>query len=374
MKVLLIDPTCAHPAEAAKITAFEQVGDLEFSLLCSNIHSDGTRKVRSNNLSAHQNVNIHIGKVCGKFPNRTLLFSGLMRSLSWHPDVILAYSDWDHFLTLEIALAKCLFSPKSKLIIQAWENQNRSAKVHPQPSILLYYLDYTVEKVIIRLADAAVARSPEAADVLKDRGFMKPISVIPWGVDLELFGGHKKEEREDFTVGFAGRLVPEKGITDLIKALSGLSGIDAIIIGSGPEREKLQNLAGTLNVKCEFTGDIEQNRLPEYLNRIDLFILPSRTTQRWAEQFGRAAVEAMAMGIPVVGSNSGAIPWVIGDEDLIFPEGDVEYLKGLISRFKENFLFYQEKSSTLKQRVSQRFNWRTHAEATVSFCREICRC
>jgi len=374
MKVLLIDPTCAHPAEAAKIEAFAQIRDLDFRVLTGNVHCDGVRKVHATDFPAAKDVNILIGKVFGKFPNRTLLFSGLMRSLRWHPDVILAYSDWDHLLTLEIAIAKRQLAPKSKLIIQAWENQHRSAQSHPQPSILLYYLDSIVEKVIFRLADAALARSPQAADVLKNRDFPKPIRVIPWGVDLGIFGSHKREERKDFTVGFAGRLVPEKGIADIFKALSGLLGIKAVIIGTGPERERLQNLAEKLNVKAVFTGDIEQNRLPEHLNRIDLFVLPSRTSHRWAEQFGRAAVEAMAMSIPVVGSRTGAIPWVIGDDDLVFPEGDVECLRNLISRFKENPLFYQEKSSALKRRACQRFSWATHAEATVSFCREICRC
>jgi len=347
MKVLLIDPTCAHPAEAAKIEAFAQIRDLDFRVLTGNVHCDGVRKVHATDFPAAKDVNILIGKVFGKFPNRTLLFSGLMRSLRWHPDVILAYSDWDHLLTLEIAIAKRQLAPKSKLIIQAWENQHRSAQSHPQPSILLYYLDSIVEKVIFRLADAALARSPQAADVLKNRDFPKPIRVIPWGVDLGIFGSHKREERK---------------------------GIKAVIIGTGPERERLQNLAEKLNVKAVFTGDIEQNRLPEHLNRIDLFVLPSRTSHRWAEQFGRAAVEAMAMSIPVVGSRTGAIPWVIGDDDLVFPEGDVECLRNLISRFKENPLFYQEKSSALKRRACQRFSWATHAEATVSFCREICRC
>jgi glycosyltransferase involved in cell wall biosynthesis len=58
------------------------------------------------------------------------------------------------------------------------------------------------------------------------------------------------------------------------------------------------------------------------MNALDVFVLPSETRSNWREQFGRVIVEAMSCGVPVVGSDSGEIPTVLGDAGLIFHEGD----------------------------------------------------
>ncbi len=59
-----------------------------------------------------------------------------------------------------------------------------------------------------------------------------------------------------------------------------------------------------------------------FMNAIDVFVLPSRTTPRWKEQFGRVIIEAQACGTPVIGSDSGAIPEVVGKGGWIVPERD----------------------------------------------------
>ncbi|MFH1861341.1 MAG: glycosyltransferase, partial [bacterium] len=341
MKILLIDPTCLHPSEAAKVDAFLQIPGISLQVLTGNLHVEGDRKVR---ISQQQQPNLHVGKVIGKFPNRTFFLSGLLRCLRQHPDVILAYSDWDHWLTLQIVIARFFSSRKSRLFIQGWENQPRSCRSHPQPNILLYCFDYWVEKIVLAAADAVMARSPEAAEVLKSRGFAKPIRVIPWGVDVELFALQPRLSSAVFTVGYVGRLVPEKGVDVLIRALAGLPNTRGIIVGSGPEREKLEALAVEKGIEIQFTGSVAQSKLPDILRQMDVLVLPSRSTHRWAEQFGRAAVEAMVSGIPVIGSNSGAIPWVIGDADLIFREDDIEDLNRLIKRLRGDSEFYQQKA------------------------------
>jgi glycosyltransferase involved in cell wall biosynthesis len=68
----------------------------------------------------------------------------------------------------------------------------------------------------------------------------------------------------------------------------------------------------------------------------DLLVLPSRTTPLWAEQFGRVLIEAMAAGVPTIGSSSGAIPEVIGDPALIFPERNPVALARMIDRMRHD--------------------------------------
>jgi glycosyltransferase involved in cell wall biosynthesis len=58
------------------------------------------------------------------------------------------------------------------------------------------------------------------------------------------------------------------------------------------------------------------------MNSLDVLVLPSRSRSFWKEQFGRVLIEAMACGVPVIGSSSGEIPNVIGDAGLVFKEGD----------------------------------------------------
>ena len=68
---------------------------------------------------------------------------------------------------------------------------------------------------------------------------------------------------------------------------------------------------------------VPHDRVPDYLNAMDVLAAPSLTTPRWREQFGRMLVEAMACGVPVIGSDSGEIPHVVGDAGVVAPEGEV---------------------------------------------------
>jgi glycosyltransferase involved in cell wall biosynthesis len=73
-------------------------------------------------------------------------------------------------------------------------------------------------------------------------------------------------------------------------------------------------------------GRISNEALAEYFSLMDVLVLPSHTTPVWKEQYGRVLLEAMACQVPIVGSNSGAIPEVVGPAGLIYPEGDVDRL------------------------------------------------
>ncbi|HEX7343588.1 MAG TPA: glycosyltransferase, partial [bacterium] len=243
MRILLVDPTLVYPGEGAKLTAFKAIPGVTLEALSGERHRDEARQAQMPRMAQWHGIPLHLGKIIGKFPNRTWMLGGLRDCLKKQPDVILAYSDWNHWLTLQIAIAKTLISPRSKLIFQAWENQPPTWRRHPQPNSALYVLDSVVEKVVFRLADGAAARNAEAQRVLVRRGFRKPIRLIPWGVDMGFFHPREPEHTEEFTVGYVGRLVREKGVADLLMALQGLEGVKALIIGGGPEAKKLRELA-----------------------------------------------------------------------------------------------------------------------------------
>ena len=128
-------------------------------------------------------------------------------------------------------------------------------------------------------------------------------------------------------VGFIGRVVAEKSVDTLVDAVEN---VDArlLVVGDGAELSVLRRrTAGWPEGKATFAGAVRDADVPDYLACMDVLVLPSRTTPSWAEQFGHVLIEAMAAGVPVVGSSSGAIPEVIGDAGLVFTEGDVESLR-----------------------------------------------
>jgi glycosyltransferase involved in cell wall biosynthesis len=97
-----------------------------------------------------------------------------------------------------------------------------------------------------------------------------------------------------------------------------------LLLGSGEYKKKIEDWAakhgwdGRVQVKLAKHAEV-----PRYLGCMDLLVAPSQTMKNWREQFGRMIIEAFACGVPVIGSDSGEIPFVIGDAGQIVPEADV---------------------------------------------------
>jgi glycosyltransferase involved in cell wall biosynthesis len=188
---------------------------------------------------------------------------------------------------------------------------------------------------VFRAAAGGIAGNEEAAQVLRSSGFAGPLAVIPqMGVDPAVFAPDPAARTHvraqlgvgdgTFLIGYVGRLVPEKGVDLLLDAVAALPGASALILGSGPSAASLTQRAAALGAadRVHFVGEVPSLDVRRWLAALDCLALPSHTTPTWKEQFGRVLVEAMATGVPVVGSSSGEIPRVIGDAGRVFPEGD----------------------------------------------------
>jgi glycosyltransferase involved in cell wall biosynthesis len=182
------------------------------------------------------------------------------------------------------------------------------------------------ERWVLRNVDYAIMGTDSAADVWRAKGYHGPLAVIPqFGVDPDLFAPPPRPRAGGtFVIGFVGRLVEEKGGDLLLDALADLDGLWQLdIIGDGPEKSALQAQAVRLGLSDRVTfGSLPSGRMPAFYQGLDVLVVPSLTRPNWKEQFGRVIVEAMACGVPVIGSDSGAIPGVIGDGGRIVPEGD----------------------------------------------------
>jgi glycosyltransferase involved in cell wall biosynthesis len=193
--------------------------------------------------------------------------------------------------------------------------------------------------------------------------------VIPqFGVDPDIFTPAETHEAQIFTMGFAGRLVPEKGLDVLLRAASGLNGSWRIhLAGGGPAQPALEALADELGIagRVHFVGHVPSIEMPVFYRGLDVLVLPSRTLPNWKEQFGRLLIEGMACGVPVIGSDSGAIPEVIGEAGLIFPEDDVDGLRAHLLRVMVDEGLRRRLAHAGRERVLAHFTQARIAEDTV---------
>ncbi|MFA6254114.1 MAG: glycosyltransferase family 4 protein [Candidatus Paceibacterota bacterium] len=159
-------------------------------------------------------------------------------------------------------------------------------------------------KKIFTKADHIQAISNYLAAWAKRRGALAPIEVVPNGVDLDKF--KFVERQNNRTIITTSRLVKKNGVDTLVRSLLFLPAEYRLqIFGTGPEIENLRvlTLKFKLAGRVDFLGLIENDKLPLHLAKAEVFARPSRS-----EGLGNSFLEAMACGLPVVGTPVGGIP------------------------------------------------------------------
>lgn len=259
------------------------------------------------------------------------------------------------------------FAPDVPVVMQVNQNILRD---YPPPFNWL-------ERRAYRRVAAAYACSETVVEVLRAKGFAKAAPIVPFGVDMEAFRprpARRLQTAEPLTIGFVGRMLPGKGLNVLAEALASMKDEPwkVLVVGDGPERESFQQRlrAAGLEDRAEFTGAIDFALVPEYFHQMDVMVIPTETTKRIREQFGRVIVEAMACGVPVIGSTCGAIPEVIGDAGLIFPEGDSRALAAALTQVLTDAALRERLAEAGRGRVEQ-YSWDRVAEKTYQLFRQV---
>jgi len=226
-----------------------------------------------------------------------------------------------------------------------------------------------MERAVYGCVACALAASDEAADVLRAKGVRKSISVVPqFGVDVGLLNSAPMPH-QGFVVGFINRLIPGKAPLLALQAFATLpSDTELMVVGDGPLRTKVEEAVERrgLRERVKLTARRPSSEVPELLRGLDVVLLPSLTSPRWKEQFGRILVEAMACGVPVIGSDSGEIPKVVGDAGIIVPEGDVGALASALRRLYDSQTLRRDLADRGRDRVLSLFTHQRVAERTLA--------
>lgn len=187
-----------------------------------------------------------------------------------------------------------------------------------------------------------------------------------WGVDLDVH--HPEGEAETAwadrpVVLFLGRLVPEKGVHHLIEAFERLRAAghaaQLVIVGDGPERERLQQQAGATDYAADiaFTGLVPQRVVPRYYRAASVMVAPFLSSRLWIAQWDNVFMEAMACGLPIIAADSPQNREVVGTHAGIFvKEGDVDGYAEALTQVLTDETRRQEMSRAARAEAERRFD------------------
>ena len=330
LRVLFVTHTYVVGVNQGKLKAIADTGEVEVALLApSNWQAlEWNRPLELetpfSEIKTYPAPVLFTGRVGAHIYNPVKIWQVIK---DFKPDVIQVEEEIFSLCALEVAFWAKLYN--KPMVVFGWENQQRSLPLFRR----------WVRNFVMSATDIFLAGNQDGAEVMHNWNYQGQIEVMPqMGVDTDLFTPALKKEQNKVNIGFLGRLVPEKGLDTLFAAVGQLKkqNIDCqvTICGSGSSEAELRQEAELQQIsdRVVWRGAVPHDAAPAELGNFDVLVLPSRSVATWKEQFGHVIIEAMAMGIPVIGSNCGEIPNVIAREDLVFPESDSTALAEILKR------------------------------------------
>ena len=292
--------------------------------------------------------------------------------LELKPDVIYHIGMHTQLSLVQIGRIAKKYLPNTKLILfsmrgpafdNVWPKHYVSLKQYCK-DVYLYFYRKPVLRYVNKHYDAVFCHYPEAVECFRREGYKGPIYMqTQVGVNPEWFHedeGARKLIREKYNLGdsyvfgSATRFTSNKGLEEIVAALPNEGNWKFLMMGSGGSEfaTKLKQMIKDrgLEDKIVLPGFIENMDMWQYWNAVDCAVHVPRTTPFWLETFSLSIVQPMITKKPIIGNTSGSVPYQIGPDGMIVPEGDV---KALADKFKW-VLDHQEEAKQIGEKMYDR--------------------
>ena len=226
---------------------------------------------------------------------------------------------------------------------------------------------YLIEKIAYKAADKIVLASESDKEFIESKFKIatSKIEIIPNYIDTELFKPLLTQKEKDRII-FVGRLEEQKNLFNLIEAIDNLP-IKLVLVGSGSLKEKLKNFTKDKNAKVEFKGNIPNEKLPEELNKSEVFILPSLY-----EGCPKTLLEAMSCGLPCIGTNVDGIKEIIKHkENGYLCETSADSIRKAILEVLDDKMLQQKLSRATRRTILENFSFEKNIEKEMKIYQSL---
>jgi len=342
MRVLLVSHSSVVDVYQDKLRHIAAHPDVDLTLVLPHAYHEAGRLVNAFEGYGGYAVKVLPGRSVEKGRQNLFTLRGLRRLIRrTAPDILHLEEEPESFVSLQAIRAALSLRRPPRIIGFSWRNFP-----FPYP----HWPWYNPKRILLNLVqhanlphyDALICGSHDGPREFAPYDISCPMPIIPqYGINPLLYAPHGDtiDLRTTYSipanrliVGFVGRVMPMKGVDTLLEACAAMGdAVHCVIVGQG-DADWLGTVVQQTGMERQTTHvtGLTPSDVPRMMRSLDVMVLPSKTAPHWSEQFGRVLVEAMACGLPVVGSSSGEIPRVIGDPQFVFPESDATALADIL--------------------------------------------
>lgn len=385
MRVLFVSHSSVVDVYQDKLRWIAQHSDVDLTALLPEKYFEAGRIVRAYGGDGTYTVKTLRSRFSKTAKQNAWHFVGLGRTIQrLQPDIVHIEEEPESFVTHQI-IRKCLaLKRRPRIVLFSWRNMTIPYEHWPwwHPKRIV---QNTLQHMTLPHVDHLLVGTHESEPLFRNVGYDGPVDIIPqYGVNPVTYSpdAYNPEFRKKLNisdqaivVGFVGRVLKMKGLDVLVDAISRLTRTDVhlVIVGRGDysptilQRAEMVGIADRLHI----IENVTASDIPSVMTSMDMVCIPSLTAPHWKEQFGRVIIEAMACGVPVIGSTSGEIPYVIGDAGRVCTEGNVDELREALHTLIDSREERQRLSILGQERVRSLYTNERIASSIVTIYRSL---